>query len=88
MSSVPMPRDLSEGAVRKWVRVVAECDLPAKDCRSCQQTARAVLALVEAKVREALLWTDHFIPGDYPPLRDVSIETIVARVMSKEATNG
>lgn len=51
---VTMPRDLTEEAVCGWIRAVSGCDIPAHNCRSCRDTARAVLALVEAKVREAV----------------------------------
>lgn len=45
-------------------------------------------ALTRAKVREALVLTDHFIPLDYPPLPRASIDAIVARVMGEDAPRG
>ena len=83
MSSVPMPRDLSEVALRKWVRALAECDLPAKDCRSCQQTARAVRALLREKVREAVVETA--VIAGFDAIREDRLNAIVSRVLGEEA---
>jgi len=72
----PMPRDLTEEAVRGWLFDAYGTPGPA-----WINMARAVLALVEAKVREAITATrvqerrNDFTDDD----------EIVARVMGKEA---
>jgi len=101
VSSVPMPRDLSEDAVAEWLhddyeksaRVVGwktqeACrvpfaDLPVANQQVMLMTARAVLALVEAKVREGVRETIRVL--DEIDLCDEDERTIVARVMNKEA---
>lgn len=91
MSDVPMPRDLTEEAV---ARVLWDAQRPDVDRLAWERIdrasrdgwlrmARAVLALVEAKVREGL--------AEYRRLLDTDCDyddEIVARVMGKEATNG
>lgn len=52
MSDVPMPSALTEEAVAEWVHSFIREGLPDSDQYTI--TARAVLALVEAKVREAV----------------------------------
>lgn len=71
-----MPRDLTEEAVCGWIRAVSGCDIPAHNCRSCRDTARAVLALVREKVREAV-----FAARDDADETDGHVDAIVARVM-------
>lgn len=61
-------------------------DLPVANQQVMLMTARAVLALVEAKVREGVRETIRVL--DEIDLCDEDERTIVARVMNKEATNG
>lgn len=113
MSSVPMPRDLSEEAVAEWLHDDYErsaravgwktqeacrvpfADLPVANQQVMLMTARAVLALVEAKVREAAVMdrgysraTEGLRKGSYFIEYHMAVDEIVARVMNKEATNG
>ena len=47
-----LPKSCEVEALRVWINALADCDLPESACRSCLATARAVRALLEAKVRE------------------------------------
>ena len=83
-----MPRDLSEEAVAEWL--LATSLPPGKEYadmegarRGALLVARAVLALVRAKVREGVRETIRVL--DEIDLCDEDERTIVARVMNKEA---
>ena len=89
MSDVPMPRDLTEREVARWLQAEYYGG-PAPWPRFDGQ-ARAVLALVEAKVRECVGVTEArcSIPRDGPPYYGscspgMTDDEIVARVMNKE----
>ena len=89
MSDVPMPRDLTEEAVAEWLGCVyseAGMYVGPRGAEGRLAMARAVLALVEAKVREGVRETIRVL--DEIDLCDEDERTIVARVMNKEATNG
>jgi hypothetical protein len=74
---VPMPRDLTEREVARWLQ--AEYYGGPMPWPRFDGQARAVLALVEAKVREGIrLACD-------TPADELSNDEIVARVMNKEA---
>jgi hypothetical protein len=90
-----MPRDLTEEAVADWMD--DRDDHGDRSVRSYIPLARAVLALVEAKVREGVELTDtdgvmsynEYESAEwYRVRREKGIDAIVARVMNKEATNG
>lgn len=80
MADVPMPRDLSEEAVAEWIlRVYGDhAGLSPGDLVSVPATAiaSAVRALVEQKVREAVVEMKR-----EPNPWIVSVDGIVARVM-------
>ena len=85
MSSVPMPRDLSEEAVAEWLHNIAAGSNPGMQVAL---RARAVRALLREKVREAaMLGSD---AGMRQGLYDivVSVDAIVSRVMGEEAPRG
>lgn len=101
MSSVPMPRDLSEEAVAEWLHDDYErsaravgwktqeacrvpfADLPVANQQVMLMTARAVLALVEAKVREALSeYQRPTVLGGWS--HDQEVNAIVSRVLGRD----
>ena len=82
MSSVPMPRDLSEEAVARWVGDLVECDEVRPS--ALRYTAQAFLALVRAKVREAV---DLACRSPYSNTRSI-VDHVVSRVLGEEATRG
>ena len=108
MSDVPMPRDLSEEAVAEWLwRIFSEDVHPGFVSpwdeqvgwrrTSHERTARAVRALVEAKVRECIAVTEsrysmpRFAPkgkayGSLHP--GATDDEIVSRVLGEEAPRG
>ena len=89
MSDVPMPRDLSEEAVALW--------LQAHGGATYVSLARAVRALVRAKVREAVEATkdatdpycecDNRGTGGRIHLRFDATDAIIARVMGDHPSN-
>lgn len=98
MSSVPMPRDLSEEAVAEWLDDILECgDIMGSAFR---RTARAVRALVERevakerastreKVREAVMLAQTIDQLDDEPWRFAySNDEIVSRVMGEQPKAG
>ncbi len=89
--SEKMPESMTEEAVREWLVTVAlppgyeYATAPDPMRESVKATARAVLALVEAKVREAVV--DTAVECGTPKHQRRSADAIVARVMGKEATS-
>ena len=84
MSSVPMPRDLSEEAVAEWLQSLAM----QLGKRTWKRQARAVRALLREKVREAVMLGSD--AGMRHGLYDivVPIDAIVSRVLGEEAPRG
>lgn len=86
-----MPRDLTEEAVAKWLGSVFIGTR--YETRSSKQAvaaqARAVLALVEAKVREGVAHPRERVVaqscGCCSDVVEITPDEIVARVMNKEA---
>lgn len=78
---VSLPASCEVEALRVWINALAECDLPESSCRSCLATARAVRALVEAKVREALRRQERAFITALPPCPDSDFDAIVSRVL-------
>ena len=88
-----MPKDMSEEALARWMLAIECCGLESiteaaivEELRLSPYPAiaRAVLALCEAKVREACeFYADS---DDFDAMDAEAIERIVARVMGKEAT--
>ena len=83
MSSVPMPRDLSEEAVAEWVTRVYFGDAVGGPDEGDRAIARAVRALLREKVREAV-----FAARDDADETDGHVNAIVARVLGEEAPRG
>lgn len=92
MSSVSMPRDLSEEAVAEWLwRIFSEDVHPGFVSpwdeqvgwrrTSHERTARAVRALLEAKVREAVRYC---VDDDET---DAYVASIVSRVLGDHPSN-
>lgn len=88
-SNVPMPSAMTEEEVARWLFNI---DYPRHAWEEADSghidtylaSARAVLALCEAKVREACeFYADS---DDFDAMDAEAIERIVARVMGKEAT--
>lgn len=99
MSSVPMPRDLSEEAVAMWLWDVSsiEGDLAWDDANSPSKeqafaAARAVRALLREKVREGVAHPRERVVaqscGCCSDVVEITPDEIVARVMGKEVANG
>lgn len=87
MSSVPMPRDLSEEAVAEWL--IDASGAPSYGAEMMRDPvvralwtprARAVRALLREKVREAVRATD--------PQGRMMQDQIVSRVLGEEAPRG
>lgn len=104
---VPMPRDLTEEAVARMLRAawIADEPIPAAGSfdeigplmrKAWMATARAVLALVEAKVREGVaeaVYTVRFDEETVAYARTLNganrvIDAVTEVVMRKETTNG
>lgn len=83
MSDVPMPQGLSQEAVAEWARSAFYNGQP---IGRWGRISRAVLALVEAKVREGVRETIRVL--DEIDLCDEDERTIIARVMNKEVKRG
>lgn len=99
-----MPRDLSEEAVAEWIDAVstaayAESGVIRDAADDADQAAmvagaRAVLALVRAKVREAVVATTNRQEVCVPlsentfTIRDETDDEVVARVMGEEVRRG
>lgn len=90
-----MPHNLSEEAVAEWLRTLAVLNVqrlpsvprPLAESHGREGwmlNARAVLALVEAKVREAV---DAAARAKYP-MMVAEMDEIVARVMGREVRRG
>lgn len=73
------PKDLSIEALAEWLDANDDCD----EAPAYIAMARAVRALVEAKVREAIDAYIDALPSDYAPIPDD--EPIVSRVMGGDA---
>lgn len=96
MADVPMPSALTEEAVAEWVHSFIREGLP--DWDQYTITARAVLALCEAKVREAipLAKDGYYIAGFYDKGEFIGAnrvmlpndDEIVARVLGREVPRG
>ena len=88
MSSVPMPRDLSEEAVARWVASTRAHGFDGPSgltvLGSDRTIARAVLTLLRAKVREAAQVTSGIVATG----RFTTFDAIVARVMGEEVRRG
>lgn len=81
--SEKMPESMTEEAVAEWLNALLECDdvMPSAEKRA----ARAVLALVEAKVREGAIASYRYCGRE---AYIVEVNAIVARVMGTEAKRG
>lgn len=91
MSSVPMPRDLSEEAVAEWLRAVYFADA-GRSPSWAHFMARAVRALLREKVREAVDAKHDAASicdkGDGWIEYDKTDDEIVSRVLGEEAPRG
>jgi hypothetical protein len=96
MSDVPMPRDLTEEAVARWVASTRAQGFDGPSgllvLGSDRNIARAVLAWCEAKVREGVAHPRERVVaqscGCCSDVVEITPDEIVARVMNKEAANG
>jgi hypothetical protein len=76
---VTLPKSCEVEALRVWINALADCDLPESACRSCLATARAVRALLAAKVAETVSETARLTDNNGELMEEPS--TIVSRVL-------
>lgn len=86
MSDVPMPQGLSQEAVAEWVTRIYFGDTTGGADEGDRAIARAVLALLRAKVREAVETTmlGVSVPHKGHLIWDENVDGFVARVMGEK----